>query len=192
MPQEIFYWLIPSFIVAGLWSAGRLVAKINRCRNNRRIQRGIAEYLLQRAAARSWLMKKILIVEDNNDSREILSLFVTKIGYQPIKACNSKEAITYADTEEPDLIFMDIGLPDADGTKTTAILKQNPKTLSYSCRCAYGMGVGTMGGKSCESGYGRLLTKTGLTSDVKGNHRKIHQRIAHPRQGYDAAVSTVR
>ena len=74
------------------------------------------------------MKKKILIVEDNKDSREILGLFVTKIGYQPIKACNSKEAITSAEAERPDLIFMDMDLPDADGVKTTAILKQNPKT----------------------------------------------------------------
>ena len=73
-------------------------------------------------------MKKILIVEDNPDSLEILGLFVTKIGHQAIKACNSKEAITYAEAEAPDLIFMDMGLPDVDGVETTAILKQNPKT----------------------------------------------------------------
>jgi CheY-like chemotaxis protein len=73
-------------------------------------------------------MKKILIVEDNKDSREILSLFITKLGHQPIKACNSQEAITYAESEEPDLIFMDLDLPDADGIKTTTILKKNPKT----------------------------------------------------------------
>ena len=53
MRQEIFYCLIASFIIAGIWSAGRLVAKIDRCVNNRRIQRGIAEYLLQKTAARS-------------------------------------------------------------------------------------------------------------------------------------------
>ena len=73
-------------------------------------------------------MKKILIVEDNKDSREILGLFVTKFGHQPIKACNSREAITYAEAECPNLIFMDLDLPDADGIKTTAILKKNPKT----------------------------------------------------------------
>ena len=72
--------------------------------------------------------KKILIVEDNPDSREILGLFITKLGHQVIKACNSQEAITYAESEEPDLIFMDMSLPDADGVKTTAKLKQNPKT----------------------------------------------------------------
>ncbi len=73
-------------------------------------------------------MKKILIVEDHHDCREVLGLFVTKIGHHPIKARNSKEALTLAEAEEPDLIFMDMGLPDADGAETTAILKQNPKT----------------------------------------------------------------
>jgi CheY-like chemotaxis protein len=72
--------------------------------------------------------KKILIVEDNNDSLEILGLFITKIGHHSIKARNSKEAIAFAEAEEPDLIFMDMDLPDVDGTKTTAILKKNPKT----------------------------------------------------------------
>jgi len=73
-------------------------------------------------------VKKILIVEDHHDCREVLGLFVTKIGHHPIKARNSKEALTLAEAEEPDLIFMDMGLPDADGAETTAILKQNPKT----------------------------------------------------------------
>jgi CheY-like chemotaxis protein len=72
--------------------------------------------------------KKILIVEDNKDSSEIIGLFITKIGHHPIKAKNSKEAITIAEAEEPDLIFMDLDLPDADGVKTTAILRQNAKT----------------------------------------------------------------
>ena len=74
------------------------------------------------------MKKKILIVEDNKDSLEILGLRVTAIGYQVIKARNSKEAITCAEAEGPDLIFMDLDLPDADGIKTTAILKKNPKT----------------------------------------------------------------
>jgi len=73
-------------------------------------------------------VKKILIVEDNKDSSEIIRLFITKIGHHPIKAKNSKEAITLAEAEKPDLIFMDMELPDVDGVKTTAILRQNPKT----------------------------------------------------------------
>ena len=74
------------------------------------------------------MKKKILIVEDNKDSSEILGLFITTIGHHPIKACNSKEAIALAEAEMPDLIFMDLDLPDIDGVKTTAILRKNPKT----------------------------------------------------------------
>ncbi len=73
-------------------------------------------------------MKKILIVEDNCDYREILNLFITKMGYRAIQAKNSHEAIAFAEAEGPDLIFMDMQLPDVDGVNTTAMLKQNPKT----------------------------------------------------------------
>jgi CheY-like chemotaxis protein len=74
------------------------------------------------------MKKKILIVEDNNDSLEILNLFITSMGHQAIKAKNSNEAMAFAEAEGPDLIFMDMQLPDVDGVKTTAMLKQNPKT----------------------------------------------------------------
>ena len=72
--------------------------------------------------------KKILIVEDHHDCREILGLLLTKIGYHVIKAQNSKDAIACAEAEEPALIFMDMELPDVDGIRTSALLKQNPKT----------------------------------------------------------------
>jgi CheY-like chemotaxis protein len=74
------------------------------------------------------MKKKILIVEDHHDCREILSLLLTRIGYHAIKAQNSKDAVAYAEAEEPALIFMDMELPDVDGVKTSALLKQNPKT----------------------------------------------------------------
>jgi len=74
------------------------------------------------------MTKKILIVEDNDDSRAILVLMLTNMGYQAIQAQNSKEAIACAEAEQPALIFMDVGLPDCDGINTSAILKQNRKT----------------------------------------------------------------
>jgi two-component system, cell cycle response regulator DivK len=74
------------------------------------------------------VQKKILIVEDHHDCREILGLLLTKVGYHVIKAQNSKDAIACAEAEEPALIFMDVDLPDVDGIKTSAMLKRNPKT----------------------------------------------------------------
>ena len=72
--------------------------------------------------------KKILIVEDNNASREILVLRLRSMGYQAIEAQNGKEALARAEADKPDLIFMDMGLPEIDGLKTSAMLKQNPQT----------------------------------------------------------------
>ena len=72
--------------------------------------------------------KKILVVEHNNDSRELMNGFITKMGYQAIAAKNSYEAIALAEAEGPQLILMDMQLPDVDGVKTTAMLKQNSKT----------------------------------------------------------------
>src|SRR5262245_41267832 len=125
-------------------------------------------------------MKKIFIVEDNKDSREILSLFLTKLGHQVIKAINSSEAISYAEAECPDLILMDLDLPDADGIKTTAILKQNPKT-SHIPVVAVTAWMSALSEKSFESGYCKLLDQTSLASDIKGDHQGIYHSAAHPR-----------
>ncbi len=74
------------------------------------------------------MAKKILIVEDHHDCREILALLLTRIGYHVIQAQNSKDAIACAEAEDPAIIFMDMELPDCDGVKTSAMLKHNPKT----------------------------------------------------------------
>jgi CheY-like chemotaxis protein len=47
-------------------------------------------------------MKKILIVEDNSDYREIMNLSITKMGYRAIPAKNSYEAIAFAEAEAPE------------------------------------------------------------------------------------------
>lgn len=71
---------------------------------------------------------KILIVEDHDDSREILRIQIEHLGYEVIEARSGEEAIEKALAENPDLIIMDLGLPGMDGIEATVVLKQNPKT----------------------------------------------------------------
>jgi CheY-like chemotaxis protein len=118
--------------------------------------------------------KKILIVEDSNDSLEIMNLFITKMGYQAIKAKNSYEAMAFAEAEGPDLIFMDMQLPDVDGVKTTAMLKQNPKTSHIPVVACTAWMSALLEEKASKVGIANLLDKTGLASNVKGNHRRIY------------------
>src|SRR5262245_30154790 len=49
-----------------------------------------------------------------------MNLFITNMGHQTIKTKNSYEAITFTEAEGPNLILMDMQLPDVDGVKTTA------------------------------------------------------------------------
>src|SRR5262249_56945464 len=98
------------------------------------------------------MKKKILLVEDNNDSLEILGLRVRSFGYDAIKAHNSKEAIASVEAESPDLILMDLDLPDLDGVKTTAILKQNPKISHIPVVAVTALIVALLRGKDFEGG----------------------------------------
>jgi two-component system cell cycle response regulator DivK len=73
-------------------------------------------------------MKKcILVVEDQEDNRQILRDLLTSGGFDMIEAENGEEAITAAETNKPDLILMDIQLPLLDGYEATRRIKANPE-----------------------------------------------------------------
>jgi CheY-like chemotaxis protein len=72
--------------------------------------------------------KEILIVEDNNDARDLLAKLINRFGYDAIEADSGREAIGKAVEMHPDLILMDIYLPDITGDKIIARLKANPAT----------------------------------------------------------------
>ncbi len=67
--------------------------------------------------------KKILVVDDNPDSRELVVKVLRRNGYQMIEAVNGKDALEKAITERPDLILMDRSLPEMDGNEVTRRLK---------------------------------------------------------------------
>ncbi len=71
---------------------------------------------------------KILIVEDHEDSRDILKLQLQALGYEVIEAENGQEGLGKAFSEAPDFIIMDLGLPGIDGIEAAIRLKKNPKT----------------------------------------------------------------
>lgn len=69
------------------------------------------------------LPKKILIVDDNQDSRELVVKILKSRGYQTIEAIDGEEALEKAMGEMPDLILMDISIPKIDGYEVTRRLK---------------------------------------------------------------------
>ena len=72
--------------------------------------------------------KQILAVDDEEDILELVQFNLVKEGYQVFCAVSGNEALKLADTHIPDLIVLDLMLPDIDGLEITKILKSEPKT----------------------------------------------------------------
>jgi two-component system cell cycle response regulator DivK len=73
-------------------------------------------------------MAKILIVEDNEMNRDMLSRRLIRRGYEVVMAIDGEQGITTAKAEGPDLILMDMSLPVIDGWEATRRLKAEPQT----------------------------------------------------------------
>ena len=74
-------------------------------------------------------MKKILIVDDYLEVRELVEVTLRSGDYQVLQAENGRKAIEIAKAEKPDLIIMDIMMPgDIDGLGATRALKNDPET----------------------------------------------------------------
>jgi CheY-like chemotaxis protein len=73
-------------------------------------------------------MAKILIVEDNEMNRDMLSRRLMRRGYQIVMAVDGEQGLAAAKTEVPDLILMDMSLPVIDGWEATRRLKAEPQT----------------------------------------------------------------
>lgn len=68
-------------------------------------------------------MTKILLVEDNEENRDMLSRRLTRRGYKVVIAMDGEQGVTMAQSEVPDLILMDMDLPVLNGWEATRQLK---------------------------------------------------------------------
>jgi len=73
-------------------------------------------------------MKKILIVDDQLEVRELVAVTLRSDAYQVLQAENGKKAIETARKEKPDLIIMDVMMPEMDGIEATRTIKSEDGT----------------------------------------------------------------
>ncbi|WP_036479625.1 response regulator [Myxosarcina sp. GI1] len=75
-------------------------------------------------------MTKILLVEDNEMNRDMLSRRLKRRGYEVIMALDGSQGVSMTISERPDLVLMDMSLPILDGWEATKTIKANPNTQS--------------------------------------------------------------
>ena len=84
-------------------------------------------------------MPKILLVEDNELNRDMLSRRLERKGYQVVMALDGQQAVDMAQAERPDLILMDMSLPVMDGWEATRAIKATQRGLPIIALTAHAM-----------------------------------------------------
>ncbi len=73
-------------------------------------------------------MKRVLVVEDNMDTYELVRFILEKNGYETFLAMNGRDGVNAAIKQKPDLIIMDMAMPEMDGWTATSMIKKDERT----------------------------------------------------------------
>ena len=104
-------------------------------------------------------MSKILLVEDNEMNREMLSIRLELHGYKVIMAIDGQQGVEMAQSGAPDLILMDMSLPVIDGWEATRRLRAAPETQSIPIIALTAHDMGSDRKRAMEAGCDDYDTK---------------------------------
>jgi len=121
-------------------------------------------------------MPTILIAEDYDDNRELLRLVLSAAGYDVREARNGHECVKVARENPPDLVMVDLSMPELDGWGAFHALKSDPVTATIPC-VAVTAQADSARQRILESGFDGFVGKPFKTDDLLSTVEKL---IAKP------------
>jgi two-component system cell cycle response regulator DivK len=121
------------------------------------------------------MSKEVLIVEDNEDNSRLAEKILNYYGFKTAVVPHGNAALQYCETHQPDLILMDLSLPDIDGMEVTRQLRKQPKyqqtpIIALTAHVMHGIQETTE-----EAGLNDFLAKPFLPHDLINIVRKYLQ-----------------
>ena len=105
------------------------------------------------------MRETLLVVEDNTELLELLRLALKDAGYRVVTACNGTEALEKARSVMPDLVLLDLVLPELDGFAVCEALRQNASTKTIPILMVTGLTSELSRYAGMESGADEYVTK---------------------------------
>ena len=124
--------------------------------------------------------KKILVVDDNLDTRELTHLHLTTEGFTVVVASDGREGLYLAGIERPDLIITDISMPGLDGVEMVKQLRQNSELKNVPILVLTAMGKEEME-HAIKAGANRAMNKPVLLDALADDVREMLAE-SEPRQ----------
>lgn len=104
-------------------------------------------------------MPVVLIVDDNEKNRKLAESVLSAAGFRTLEAATGAEAVALAVEHLPDVVLMDLRLPDMDGTEAVRRLQGNPRTARIPMVAMSAMPLDGSGGWVEEAGFTGWLEK---------------------------------
>lgn len=139
------------------------------------------------------MAEKILYVDDDLDSQQLMKLYLTRLGYEVLTAKNGEEALDTAHAALPDLIILDIMMPGMDGFEVARNLRRLPDTDAIPILVVTARNAVEDKARGYESGVDSYLTKPVHKVDLQSNIKALllqreARKAARISQGYLVGV----
>jgi two-component system, cell cycle response regulator DivK len=122
--------------------------------------------------------RKVLLVEDYGDAREMYTQYLELSGFEVVEASNGVEALQRAFETHPDIVVMDLSLPVMDGSEATRRLKADRRTAHVPVIALTGYSVAGVLDAARQAGCDTCLTKPCLPDDLVKEVLKALERTA--------------